>query len=90
MGKTITVDGAGRIVLPKPLRDRLRLIGGTKLRVEAVGDHLELTPEPAEPSPAVVRKGGLLVVPASGVPCDARRAIEAERDDRENALLGRL
>lgn len=90
MAKTITVDGAGRIVLPKPLRDRFRLVGGTKLRVEAVGDHLELTPERTESSPAVVRKGGLLVVPASGVPCDARGAIEADRDDREDALLGRL
>jgi AbrB family looped-hinge helix DNA binding protein len=88
MSMTITIDAAGRIVLPKPLRDRFRLNGGARLRIEAVGDHLELTPEAVPEDPAVVRRGGLLVVSPSGRQCDAREALDAERNDRENAIRG--
>lgn len=39
-----TVDDVGRIVLPKPLRDRLRLRPGTKVDVSEYGDGLHVTP----------------------------------------------
>lgn len=39
-----TVDDVGRIVLPKPLRDRLRLSPGTKVDVSEYGDGLHVTP----------------------------------------------
>lgn len=39
-----TVDDVGRIVLPKPLRDRLRLTPGTKVDVSEYGDGLHVTP----------------------------------------------
>lgn len=39
-----TVDEVGRIVLPKPLRDRLRLTPGTKVDVSEYGDGLHVTP----------------------------------------------
>lgn len=35
-----TVDDVGRIVIPKPLRDRLRLTPGTKVDVSEYGDGL--------------------------------------------------
>jgi AbrB family looped-hinge helix DNA binding protein len=38
-----TVDDVGRIVLPKPLRDRLRLVPGTKVDVSEYGDGLHVT-----------------------------------------------
>lgn len=38
-----TVDDVGRIVLPKPLRDRLRLTPGTKVDVSEYGDGLHVT-----------------------------------------------
>lgn len=40
----VTVDEVGRIVLPKPLRDRLRLTPGTKVDVSEYGDGLHVTP----------------------------------------------
>lgn len=61
-----TIDKAGRVVIPKPLRDRLGLrpgevevsADGTALRIEAVvGDGLE-------------ERGGRLVIPASGTKID--------------------
>lgn len=38
-----TVDDVGRIVLPKPLRERLRLTPGTKVDVSEYGDGLHVT-----------------------------------------------
>jgi AbrB family looped-hinge helix DNA binding protein len=39
-----TVDDVGRIVLPKPLRDRLQLTPGTKVDVSEYGDGLHVAP----------------------------------------------
>lgn len=39
-----TVDEVGRIVLPKPLRDRLRLTPGTKVDVSEYGSGLHVAP----------------------------------------------
>ncbi|MGQ0742874.1 MAG: AbrB/MazE/SpoVT family DNA-binding domain-containing protein [Acidimicrobiales bacterium] len=39
-----TVDDVGRIVLPKPLRDRLRLTAGTKVDVSEYGSGLQVVP----------------------------------------------
>lgn len=40
-GMRAPIDGAGRIVIPKPLRDALGLKGGMELELEAVDGHLE-------------------------------------------------
>lgn len=40
----VTIDEVGRIVLPKPLRDRLRLVPGTKVDVSEYGDGLHIAP----------------------------------------------
>jgi len=37
------IDRAGRIVVPKPLRDALGLVGGMELELEAVDGHLEVS-----------------------------------------------
>ncbi|MDQ3757201.1 MAG: AbrB/MazE/SpoVT family DNA-binding domain-containing protein [Actinomycetota bacterium] len=39
-----TVDDVGRIVVPKPLRDKLRLIPGTKVDVSEYGNGLHIAP----------------------------------------------
>src|ERR1700733_6151491 len=41
---TLTVDKAGRIVLPKPVRDELRLAAGDALELESSGDRIVLRP----------------------------------------------
>lgn len=40
----VTLDGAGRIVLPKALRDELRLCPGDTLELTLQGDELTLRP----------------------------------------------
>jgi AbrB family looped-hinge helix DNA binding protein len=43
-GMTVTIDKAGRIILPKPIRDRLQLREGSELALEEHPDGLVLRP----------------------------------------------
>lgn len=77
----ITMDGSGRLVIPKEIRRLLHLSSGSVLRFALVGNRLELTPvEP--PGPELRRKSGLMVVPRTGKPFDAVAAIAATRESR--------
>ena len=40
MTATLTLDSAGRLVLPKPVRDKMHLRTGAKLRLDVVGDRM--------------------------------------------------
>lgn len=53
------MDNAGRVVLPKPVRDSLRLRGGDTLTLEQDGDQITLSPVRARAR--LVRKQGVLV-----------------------------
>lgn len=57
-----TVDDVGRIVLPKPLRDRLKLTPGTKVDVSEYGDGLHLSP--VSRTARIEERGGWLVAVA--------------------------
>lgn len=56
----ITIDAAGRVVIPKGLRDELGLLPGSPLRASVHDGHLELTPEPLDAQ--LVDSGGVLVI----------------------------
>ncbi len=45
----VTIDRAGRIVVPKSLRERFNLVAGADLEMVAPGDCLELRRVDAEP-----------------------------------------
>ena len=89
MSDTITMDNAGRIVLPKPMRERFQLKGGMKLRIDPVGDHIELTPVDTGEKPRLKKKKGLLIVTGSGTSRDATKLLRAEREDREQDVTGK-
>jgi AbrB family looped-hinge helix DNA binding protein len=44
MTTTLTIDGAGRLVLPKPVRDELQLAAGDSLELESSEDEIVLRP----------------------------------------------
>jgi AbrB family looped-hinge helix DNA binding protein len=54
-----TIDGAGRIVVPKALRDELGLIAGQELELRAVDGGLEVD-IPSTPMRLVERDGDLV------------------------------
>jgi AbrB family looped-hinge helix DNA binding protein len=61
---TVTIDKAGRIVVPKELRDELHLVAGTALQIERSGDQLTLSPASHEAHLEIVN-GTPLVFPAT-------------------------
>lgn len=56
---TITIDRAGRIVLPKPIRDRFNLRPGTELELDTDAEGIRL--RPAATTGALEMRDGLLV-----------------------------
>ena len=58
-----TIDTAGRLVIPKPLRDQIGLVPG---EVDVVVDGAALRIEPIAVG-RLVEENGFLVVPATGV-----------------------
>lgn len=77
----VSIDGAGRVVVPKRLRDELGLTPGTALEIEVVDGHLELSP-PHEPARLVEGPHGPSFA-ATGTPLtdeDVRRTLEAVRN----------
>jgi AbrB family looped-hinge helix DNA binding protein len=60
MTASLTVDEAGRVVLPKPVREALGIAGRTRLKVDIVGNVAKLSCETEVTGP-VKREGGRLV-----------------------------
>jgi AbrB family looped-hinge helix DNA binding protein len=56
----ITVDEAGRLVLPKDIREAIGLTGRATVSVEVVGQSVHITP-PEQRSGPVLRKRGRVV-----------------------------
>lgn len=63
MATTVEIDKAGRIVVPKKLRDDLHLVPGTRLTIERSGDRLTLVPS-AVTAQLVIENGAPLIFPA--------------------------
>lgn len=78
---SLQIDKAGRIILPKPVRDRLGLKPGAELEMEETQGGVLL--KPREQTPALAKKDGFLVYTGelpSGF--DLRRAMDDEREER--------
>jgi len=62
-----TIDTAGRLVIPKALRDRLGLDGRQAVEIRERDGRLEVEPAPT-PMSLVGRKGRRVAVPARRLP----------------------
>jgi AbrB family looped-hinge helix DNA binding protein len=63
----VAIDGVGRIVIPKPMREQLGITGPTELEVTAVNGALELT-VPYIKAHLEDRDGFTVIVPDEPVP----------------------
>jgi len=75
-----TIDSAGRLVLPKSVREAINLHGGTEVEIRIVGDHVELSPVPAEVS--FVQEGSFVVAVPDKV-YDKRLTVEEVEETRK-------
>jgi AbrB family looped-hinge helix DNA binding protein len=76
---SITIDAAGRLVIPKSIRDRLNLVAGSELEVSSEGSEIVLKLADAEPR--LVRRQGLVVHHGSrSVDLDVAEFIRSERE----------
>jgi len=89
MTSRLTVDKAGRVVLPKPVRDELQLSPGDSLELESSEDRIVL--RPVRGNGPLRKKRGIWVF-RSGQPLSletVNQAIAAVRRERDRANLGR-
>lgn len=85
MANRISIDKAGRVVLPKALRERMRVEAGDDLLVEAEGDRITLRPVRQE---ALLKKElGIWVYKGESSSISIPELIEAEREKRVQELL---
>jgi AbrB family looped-hinge helix DNA binding protein len=87
MSTTVTIDKAGRVLIPKSLRDELRLAPGDTLAVEFGGNSVTLR---AIRSASVLRKKrGIWVFHGERKisAAETDRALESSRQERDRGLL---
>lgn len=84
---THKIDKAGRVLLPKPVRDRLGLRAGSDLEIEEIQEGVLL--KPAFRRASLVKRGSFWVhtgeIPAG---YDILKAIDEDREERMQKPLG--
>ncbi len=75
----LTMDSAGRVVLPSETRRRLNLRPGSRLRLSVVAERIELTPEAQANASLTVAPSKRKVLPPTGERVDAAAAVRDER-----------
>jgi AbrB family looped-hinge helix DNA binding protein len=83
-----TMDRAGRVVIPRPLREQLHLQEGDALELETVGDRITL--RPVRGTGPLLKEHGVWVF-HSGQPLAASvtdQLLDRVREERDLANLG--
>jgi AbrB family looped-hinge helix DNA binding protein len=87
MNATITVDKAGRVVLPKPVRDKLQIQAGDSLELDSSGGEIVL--RPIRRTAQMRLRDGIWVF-RTGQPISAtsvNETIRQARDERSELVL---
>jgi bifunctional DNA-binding transcriptional regulator/antitoxin component of YhaV-PrlF toxin-antitoxin module len=93
MTATLTLDNAGRLLLPAPILRVLGMQPGVEMKVEVTPGRIELLAEQADEVPLITQMSpdGTLLFPAGVTPPSAEKIVAAIKSDRENRIdkLGR-
>jgi AbrB family looped-hinge helix DNA binding protein len=88
MNTTVTIDKAGRVVIPKEIRDELRLEPGDSLALESEGERVTL--RPVHTNPPLQKERGVWVF-HGGQPLsldDANQIVRETREQRDRQNRG--
>ena len=86
MTRKLTLDQAGRVLIPKPLRKELHLGPGDTLQLESEGELITLRPMRAK---ALLKKErGVWVYQGEPTGASVTDTIDGEREKRLRDLLG--
>jgi AbrB family looped-hinge helix DNA binding protein len=86
MGTKISIDKAGRVVLPKPIRDQMRLEAGDNLFVEGHADQITL--RPVRPQALLKKEYGIWVYQGEASSIPINEWLDEEREKRAREFLG--
>ncbi len=85
MTTKITLDKAGRVVLPKPLREEMHLGPGDTLQLESEGERITL--RPIRPKAMLKKEYGVWVYQGEPTNVSITDLIEREREKRLRELI---
>jgi AbrB family looped-hinge helix DNA binding protein len=89
MNAIAEIDKAGRLVVPKKLRDALHLVPGTRLSIRQEGDALVIQPE-SKPRGLYMKRGTLVYDAGPGPATDAVEEVARTREARMKAILSNI
>ena len=88
MNARLTIDKAGRVVIPKPLREALHLEAGDALEMESAGEQITLRPVRGT-GPLTKEHGGWVFHSGQALPASATdEMLERIREELDRANLG--
>jgi len=89
MVTTLTLDKAGRVVLPKPVRDELQVGPGDALELESSEDEIVL--RPARGRARMYKKHGVWILHGGEplAPDAVEKTMQRVRRERERRILGK-
>ena len=84
---TLKIDKAGRVILPKPVRDRLGIHAGSDLEIREIPEGIILSP--VDQKPSLAKKGPFWVYTGEIPPgYDILKAIDEDREERMRKAWG--
>jgi AbrB family looped-hinge helix DNA binding protein len=87
MNMDVQIDSAGRVVLPKKVRERFRLHGGDRLILEIRGDAIQLRPQ--QSTARWERVNGVLVLVSETSLPEGRDFVSESREERIEEIARR-
>ena len=85
MATKLTLDKAGRVVLPKPLRDRLQLAPGDTLHLETEGERITL--RPVRQNVMLKKELGVWVYQGESADTSITDLLDRERENRNHQVI---
>jgi AbrB family looped-hinge helix DNA binding protein len=86
MTTKLTLDQAGRVLIPRALRQELHLGPGDALQLDSQGE--EITLRPVRPQASVKKEKGVWVYQGEASQASILDVIDREREKRIRELLG--